>query len=321
MDDEIRWFDEQGPYTPALIEYIRRHGADYDIFVFMTYLYYTTVKGLPIVRDKSILIPTAHDEPPIYLRTFKKLFMMPKACFYLTTEEKRFVEKTFNNGHIINNDGQGGSGVVLPETIDRQRLRIKDEQIKKQLIQMGNQPDIEVRDYIVYTGRIDEMKGCQEMFSFFEQYKEEHKNKFKTDLKLVLMGKPVISIPKRDDIISLGFVDEQMKYDVMSGAKFLWMPSPYESLSMVVLESLGMGVPVLCNGNCMVLKGHCVKSNAGLYYRNYEEFAGCMDYMLHHDEQVKVMGEQGKAYIARYYTWDRIIECFRNLVEQIDEKE
>ena len=86
----------------------------------MTYLYYTTVKGLPLVKDKAILISTAHDEPPIYLKTFDTLFQMPKALFYLTVEEKKFVERKFRNERIINNDGYGGSGVEVPDTIDSQ---------------------------------------------------------------------------------------------------------------------------------------------------------------------------------------------------------
>ena len=87
------------------------HADDYEAFIFMTYLYYTTVKGLPLVKDKAILISTAHDEPPIYLKTFDTLFQMPKALFYLTVEEKKFVERKFRNERIINNDGYGGSGV------------------------------------------------------------------------------------------------------------------------------------------------------------------------------------------------------------------
>jgi len=74
---------------------------------------------------------------------------------------------------------------------------------------------------MVYAGRIDEAKGCKELFDYFLRYKKENQN----DLKLVMMGKPVIPIPKSDDIVSLGFVSDQEKFDVMSGAKFLIMPS------------------------------------------------------------------------------------------------
>ena len=43
---EDKWVDSQGPYCPELIEYIKANKDKYDVFVFMTYLYYTTVRGI-----------------------------------------------------------------------------------------------------------------------------------------------------------------------------------------------------------------------------------------------------------------------------------
>ena len=93
MEQEEQWFEMQGPHVPELIDYIKDHADDYEAFIFMTYLYYTTVKGLPLVKDKAILISTAHDEPPIYLKTLIHCFRCQKALFYLTVEEKKFVER------------------------------------------------------------------------------------------------------------------------------------------------------------------------------------------------------------------------------------
>lgn len=297
MEQEQEWFEMQGPHVPQLIQYIQDHAEDYEAFIFMTYLYYTTVKGLPKVKDKAILISTAHDEPPIYLKTFEKLFQMPKAFFYLTVEEKKFVERKFRNSHIINNDGLGGSGVEVPEKIDSEKFKTERN----------------IPNYMVYAGRIDEAKGCKELFDYFLRYKKENDN----DLKLVMMGKPVISIPKSDDIISLGFVSDQEKFDVMSGAKFLMMPSPFESLSIVVLEAMTLSVPVIVNGRCDVLKGHCVRSNGGLYYQSYYEFEGCINYMLQHKEIAEAMGKNGRQYVNDNYTWDKIVERFVEIVEQV----
>lgn len=297
MEQEEEWFEMQGPHVPQLIQYIQDHAEDYEAFIFMTYLYYTTVKGLPKVKDKAILISTAHDEPPIYLKTFEKLFQMPKAFFYLTVEEKKFVERKFRNSHIINNDGLGGSGVEVPEKIDSEKFKTERS----------------IPNYMVYAGRIDEAKGCKELFDYFLRYKKENDN----DLKLVMMGKPVIPIPKSDDIISLGFVSDQEKFDVMSGAKFLIMPSPFESLSIVVLEAMTLSVPVIVNGRCDVLKGHCVRSNGGLYYQSYYEFEGCINYMLQHKEIAEAMGKNGRQYVNDNYTWDKIVERFVEIVEQV----
>lgn len=296
-EQENEWFDEQGPLVPKLIEYIGEHKDDYDAFVFTTYLYYTTVKGLPKVKDKAVLISTAHDEPPIYLDTFNELFRLPKALFYLTVEEKRFVESRFLVYETINNHGCGGSGVEVPESIDATWLKSERG----------------IDNYIVYAGRIDVSKGCNEMFDYFLKYKENNDS----DVKLVLMGKPVMPIPESDDIISLGFVSEQEKFDVMAGAKMLIMPSEFESLSIVVLEAMTLSVPVVVNGRCDVLKGHCVRSNAGLYYKSYEEFEGCVNYVLNNPDAARLMGENGVAYVDANYTWDKITENFNYIVDRV----
>ena len=131
------------------------------------------------------------------------------------------------------------------------------------------------------------------------------------------MGKPVIKIPDESDIISLGFVSDEDKFDGMAGARFLILPSKLESLSMVVLESFGVHTPVIVNGLCDVLKGHCLKSNAGLYYTNYPEFEATINYMLSHKEIADAMGENGKEYVDKCYDWDDKTDQYRKLIEYV----
>lgn len=296
-DEEEKWVDLQGPLSPALVAYLEQNIADYDIFVFVTYLYYSTVRGLPKVKDKAVLISTAHDEPPIYLQIFKELFHMPKAMFYLTTEEKQFVERTFENGYLINNGGMGGSGIELPGNISPQKFRNKSG----------------ISHYMVYAGRIDVEKGCKQLFDYFLKYKEDNDN----DLKLVMMGKEVLEIPESGDIISLGFVSDQDKFDIIAGADFMIMPSFFESLSISTLEAMALSVPVVVNGTCDVLRGHCIRSNAGLYYTTYYEFEGCINYILKHPDVAAVMKRNGKQYVDENYTWDKITDAFAQVAEAV----
>ena len=81
------------------------------------------------------------------------------------------------------------------------------------------------------------------------------------------------------------------------------MPSYYESLSMVALEAWALGRPVLANGACDVLKGQCIRSNAGLYYERYEEFAQAL-YALESNGPLNArLGRNGREYFARHYAW------------------
>jgi glycosyltransferase involved in cell wall biosynthesis len=224
---------------------------------------------------------------------------MPKGIFYNTIEEKDFIETKFNNAHILNNGGFGGVGVEVPDVIDNDYLK-KEKNID---------------NYIVYVGRIDEAKGCKQLFEYFDRYKEN--NPQQKDVKLVLIGKAVIQVPKRDDIVSLGFVSDEVKFNVVAGAKLLIIPSQFESLSMVALEAMSLSVPIVVNGRCSVLKGHCIHGNAGLYYRNYYEFEGCINYLFSHEREHELMGKNGVAYVNANYKWDIIVERFREMIDKI----
>ena len=297
LEAEEIWFEKQGPYSPAAIDYIRESRDKYDVFIFVTYLYYLTVKGLPEVADKAVLIPTAHEEPFIHFRTYEKLFTLPKAYVFLTDEEKALVQGLFRCGDIPCK--VMGTGVEVPCEPDEAGFRSK----------FGIEGD-----YIIYVGRIDEGKDCPTLFRYFLEYKKRRPN---SRLKLVLMGKPVCDIPEHEDIISLGFVSEEDKFSGIAGAKCLVLPSRFESLSISVLEAMTLSVPVIVNGICEVLKGHCVKSNGGLYYKDYFEFEGILDYIFSHDAEYAQLRRNAEAYVEKNYRWEVIMKGFKEVIDSI----
>lgn len=296
-ETERTWFEKQGPYSPAAIEYIRSSKDKYDVFIFVTYLYYLTVAGLPEVAEKAVFIPTAHEEPFIHFKTYERLFTLPKAYVFLTDEEKALVQGLFRCEGIPHR--VMGTGVEVPCEPDEKAFRSK----------FGIEGD-----YIIYVGRIDEGKDCPTLFRYFLEYRRRRPE---SRLKLVLMGKPVCDIPEHEDIISLGFVSEEDKFSGIAGAKCLVLPSRFESLSISVLEAMTLSVPVIVNGVCEVLKGHCVKSNGGLYYMNYFEFEGILDYVFTHDSEYAQLRKNAKAYVDSNYRWDVIMKGFGEIISEI----
>ena len=299
-EEEEEWMRLQGPESPELIAYLREHKETYDVFIFFTYLYYTTYFGLKEVAEKAILIPTAHDERPIYLSIFREMFRLPKGFFYNTKIEEAFIEKKFHVAGTLNNDGMGGVGVETPERISEQE--IKNFRSKHR-----------AESFMLYIGRIDEHKGCRELFQFFQEYKRRNHD----HCKLLLMGKAVIDIPRSKDILSLGFVTEDEKFTGIAACDLLVLPSQFESLSMVVLEAMAMKRPVLVHENCAVVKEHCRISNGGLYYSDFYEFEACTKYLLAHKEEAEKMGENGASYVDRYYRWDEITKRLSEMIEKV----
>lgn len=278
-EDELEWMAAQGPDAPQLIRYILENRQRYDLFVFVTYLYGTTFWCLPLVADKAFLIPAAHDEPPIYLSIFDYLFKKPEGFIFSTPEEKAFVVKRFGIA--------GGCSDVIGVGIET----------------ISNTPEITSeplplpKEYVIYVGRIDESKGCGQLFNYWDRYK----NKNRGEMKLVLVGGSQMQIPPKEDLLHLGFISETDKYNAISNAKCMIMPSLYESFSIVLLESWMQGRPVLVNGHCDVLKGQCRRANGGLWYLDYREFEACLDFLLHHDDLAAAMASNGKRYVIYNY--------------------
>lgn len=297
--EEYEWMRLQGPTSYSLLQYLADNHKSYDAVIFFTYLYFTTYFGLQMAPRKSILVPTAHDEPTIYMNMFRPIFHLPRYIIFLTPEERDFVHKLFENQHIPH--AVAGIGVDVPE-------HITTEQQFRDKFQLHD-------DFVIYVGRIDESKGCREMINYFLKFKKEHPS----DLKLVLMGKRVMDFPDHPDIVPLGFVTDEDKIAGMSAAKALIMPSKYESLSMVVLESMYMETPVLVNGQCDVLKGHCQRGNGGLYYLNYEEFEACLSLLCFNKEITAQLGTQGKKYVKANYSWGVITHKFINSITYVAE--
>jgi glycosyltransferase involved in cell wall biosynthesis len=295
LPDQIEWMWLQGPLTFDLIRYLKEFREEYDLFIFFTYSYFTTYLGIQIVPDKSLLVPTAHDEPHLYLDIFKPIFHLPRAIIYNTEEEKRLVQRVFGNTHIPSE--VVGSGV---------------SELEDSGVESLESPSI-MDPYILYVGRIDVMKGCKGLLDYFIRYVEDTGR----DIKLVLAGNNFMQIPKHPQISYVGYVGQRAKYKLMEQARVLVNPSEYESLSLSVLESWSVGTPVLVNGCSEVLVGHCLRSQGGLYYTNYGEFSLCLDLLLSQPELRVKMGEYGRRYVCTNYAWDTVEEKYLKLITTV----
>lgn len=292
--DEIAWVKAQGPYSTALLTAVRQSYANFDAFIFFTYLYATTYFGLPLVSDKAILVPTAHDEPFLYLPVFRPLFHLPRAIVYNTLTEKGLVNRVTGN-HGRAQDIIAGVGVNLPDHVSAERFRQK--------YQIDG-------PFLLYVGRIAHGKNVPELLEDFQQFRQHQKD----PLKLVLIGKANFDLPTHPDIVPLGFLSEQDKFDALQAASVVVMPSLYESLSMIVLEAWLMGRPVLVNGRCAVLRNQCRRSNGGLYYTSYDEFSATLQQLLSNPSLRQQLGRQGQRFAQTEYHWDTIIHRYKTLL-------
>jgi len=167
--------------------------------------------------------------------------------------------------------------------------------------------------FAIYVGRIDQNKGCEELFEYFQGYVSDPTGK----LSLILIGHSLLEIPKHPRIRHLGFLDDSDKFDAIAAADLLVMPSYYESLSMVALEAWAVGRAVLANGKCDVLKGQCLRSNAGLYYETYGEFIGTLEAIEQNRWLSGTLGRNGRQFFRDNYDWPVIERKYLEMFERL----
>ena len=113
----------------------------------------------------------------------------------------------------------------------------------------------------LYGGRIDPGKGCEELIEYFSSYVKEG-----GEATLALMGAKLMALPEEPFIRFAGLLSTANALQALEAATVVVCPSPYESLSLLALEAMSVGTPVLVNARSAVLVEHCVRSNGGLWY-------------------------------------------------------
>ncbi len=300
-EEEHRMLRYQGPYCPDLIDYLKQNAAGYDAFIFFTYMYYTTVYGLPVVKEKAIFVPTAHDEASLYVRVLDSLFHQTPRIMFNTAEERHLLQRRFNLpssfGRIV------GMGVDAPAPDAPDRLW--DEDLKKKL--SGKQ-------VLTYVGRVENGKGCDELVEFFLRFIEDQE---RPDLMLLLLGKRTLPLTPHKQILSPGFVSEYVKYHALANTDVAIASSPFESLCIAALESWMHRRPLLVNGRCPVLVGHCIRSNGGLWYGNYGEFRDTLTLLLGDADLRGGLGENGRGYVEQNFRWSTVEQAYVEELESL----
>jgi glycosyltransferase involved in cell wall biosynthesis len=108
-----------------------------------------------------------------------------------------------------------------------------------------------------------------------------------------------------------------MRDALLSHARVLVVPSPYESLGIALLEGWNHGVPALVNARCLVLKEQVRRANGGLYYRSFNEFSGALDYLSTHPHERRALGAQGLRFVEREYRWPTVLPRVESVLRSL----
>ncbi len=291
--DERRWLELQGPVCPEVLDQATSSGA--DLIIFYPYLYWPTVEGVLRVGPRSVLHPATHDEAPIRLPVFRRVFETAGALVFQTAAERSMTERFFP---AVSAHPQAviGLGVIeAPGDVARARAETG----------VGDRP------FLLCLGRMDEGKGSLLLYRFFTAYKKRHPG----PLALLFVGPVVDQVPAHPDVVVAGTRDEAVKWGALRAASILVSPSPLESFSLALLEGWTAARPVLVNDVCEATRHHVQTSGGGLTFDSYASFEVGLDRLLDDRATSAAMGRAGQGYVEARYGWTRLSGRYRRFLE------
>lgn len=291
-----RWMDAQGPNAPALLEHLRAEGAGYDAVVFVTYLYATTVRGLPLVAGRSLMVPTLHDEPPARLRIFDPVFAAARRVMCNTPEERELVLDRFAVDParaVVMGFGADPVPAVDPGAFAARRGI--------------------TRPYVLCVGRLDAAKGVDRLVEDHRAYRAARPD----GADLVLVGRGDLRLPDEAWLHRTGFVEDAEKHEAIAGAAAVIVPSPYESLSIAQLDAWSHARPTLANAASPVLVGQSRRTAGGLWYDGTGEYVVMLDFLMRNPAAARAIGRQGRAGVRAQHSWERVAGIWRSCVDAV----
>ncbi|MBS0630725.1 MAG: glycosyltransferase [Verrucomicrobia bacterium] len=275
--------------TPALLDYLEAHAEEYHAFIFLPYLYGTTLRGLPRVAAKAYLQPCLHDEAYAYLTLTFDAFFAARGLLYLSDGEAALAAKIYGPG-ILPKSVVTGAGVdVISTACDDAVL----------------QP-LHGAPFVLCLGRQDTGKNTDMLARAYARFRAQHP---KADLSLVLAGPGQVALPENcPGLFNLGLVSEAQKNSLLTHCRALFHPSANESYSRVLMEAWRAGRPAAAHTDCLATAIAVTQAGGGWLARTEDEWAALFAKVAGGGADLATLGAAGTSYAAHYSDWDAVID-------------
>lgn len=298
------WIRAQGPVVPELLERLPAEARERDVLVFLQLLTYTTLFGTPSVAEKCALVPLVHEERGIETELARLTLALPRALLVNTPEEADIIRAVA---------GLHTAPVqVVAVGLDRPPAR-------------PAHPPAVPQPYLTFMGRVGKMKpllrtwyalmtqtGLPPLRAFGQSFAWR-------DVRLVIVGERSAEAARLRNVVQMGYVDDETRWDILRMTTALVNPSLYESLSLVLLEAWAVGRPVVVNARCHVTSGLVRRSDGGLALDFADPAAAARDIAraLEEPERRNAMGQRGEAFATRTFEWDRVLDAYEAVARTI----
>ena len=330
---ELDWVRRKGPWAPGLFDHLKRQARSYDALVFFGLMTSTTVFGLPVAPERSVLFPYLELKATLRLGLWADLLLLPRALGLLSTSERRllhnFVRVQPHHEELVGIGVEPSPQQAYPRhqqdpsdviPVEDDVSADGDDAEPEETYLSGRGTPFRRRHRLygpiaLYGGNVEPDNGCQEMLEYVDGYAS-------TDggVSLVLMGVKMMRVPEEPYLRQAGMLPERERMVAYEAADVTIAPSPDDLMAQTVLESMAVGTPVLASARNLSAVAHCRRANGGLFYANREEFVEALRLLARDQGLRSRMGESGRRYIDQHYRWDAVLARFERLMTRIKSK-
>jgi glycosyltransferase involved in cell wall biosynthesis len=328
--DDLDWSRRLGPWAPGLTEHLKRQQRSYDAIVFFSLMHPTTVQGLAVAPERSVVFPYLQWTGALRFGLWTELLTSARGIGLVSGAERRLLRNYLRVTAAA--DELVGIGIdpppqqsyprhqqdpadTLHDEDDEPTSDLDDEQQDSHLDARGAPFRRRHRLYgtlALYGGRVEPDNGCEEMLEYFDTFAADD-----GDTTLVLMGVKMMKVPEEPYLRLAGVLPERERMIAYEAADVTIAPASSDLLAQPLLESLAVGTPVLASAANTTAVDHCRRANGGLYYANREEFTEALRLLTTNRRLCAVLGENGRNYVRQHYRWEAVLGRFERLVGRV----
>ena len=324
--EELEWVRLHGPWSPGLLDYLKRTHRSYDVIVFFGLWHPLTVHGLETAPDRTVLFPYLQLQPALRFGLWTDLMRSARALGFFSEFERRLLHAYVGLRHPC--EEVVGIGVDPPPQQSYPRHQQDPNDVIADDDEHNSDEDVEPEylngrgipfkrrhrlygRFALYGGRVESDNGCEEMLEYFDTFASSE-----ADATLVLMGLKMMKVPEEPYVRLAGVIPDRERMNAYEAADVTIAPSSDDLLTQPLLESLAVGTPVLASARNAAAVEHCRRAGAGLYYASREEFVGALTLLTNNSSLREKLGANGRAYIRNHHRWDGVLGRFDRLISR-----
>lgn len=325
--EEVDWSRQLGPSSAGLLEYLKRQHRSYDALVFYSLAHATTVDGVRIDPERSVLFPYLQLEPSLRFGLWPDVVRSVRAVGLVSESERTLLRGYMG---VRPHDEAVGIGIDPPPQLAYPR----HQQDPADSVATEDEPASDVPaaepsyltargvtfrrrhrlydTFALYAGRVEPDNGCEEMLEYFDSYSAAP-----DAMPLMLMGVKMMKLPEQANVRLAGVLRDRERMAAYEAADLTIAPSSEDLLAQSTLESFAVGTPVLASARNPAAVEHCRKANAGLFYSNRDEFVEALQ-LLGSDQKLREsLGENGRSYVRQHFRWEHVLGRFDRLMSRV----